>query len=109
MKTKAQARRRHIPVRTCVVCRQALAKRALHRIVLVPERGLLVDLSGKMPGRGAYLCSRPTCWEKATAPKTEFLSRALRSFVSEEEKAALLDHWTKVLKPDHEQHDEAAR
>jgi uncharacterized protein len=108
MAKKVQARRRHIPVRTCIVCRQALPKRSQSRIILVPEKGLLVDRSGKMPGRGAYLCSKPACWEKATARESEFLSRALRTVVSEEEKAALLHRWTQELKPEDEPPDEAA-
>jgi predicted RNA-binding protein YlxR (DUF448 family) len=106
-KTK-QARRKHIPVRTCVICRQALPKRSLYRIVQVPERGLVVDLSGKMRGRGAYLCSKATCWEKATAREDTTLSRALRTVVSEEEKAALLAQWVQELNPEREQRDKAA-
>jgi uncharacterized protein len=107
-KKAKQTQRRHIPVRTCIICRQALSKRSLNRIILVPEKGLLVDLSGKMPGRGAYLCSEPACWEKATARESEILSRALRTVISEQEKAALLAHWTQELKPEDEQQDEAA-
>jgi predicted RNA-binding protein YlxR (DUF448 family) len=105
-KKARQARRKHIPVRTCIICRQALPKRSLYRIVHVLERGLLVDLGGKMSGRGAYLCSRPTCWEKATAREDNTLSRALRTVVSEEEKAALLAQWVKELDPEGEQQDE---
>jgi predicted RNA-binding protein YlxR (DUF448 family) len=107
-KKAKQARRKHIPVRICVICRQALPKRSLYRIVHVPERGLVADLSGKMPGRGAYLCSKPTCWEKATARQDTTLSRALRTVVSEEEKAALLAEWVQELDPELEEGDHAA-
>lgn len=96
-KKARQARRKHVPVRTCIICRRALPKRSLYRIVQVPGRGLIADLSGKMPGRGAYLCSKPSCWEKATAPEDNDLSRALRTVVSEEEKAALLAQWVQEL------------
>jgi predicted RNA-binding protein YlxR (DUF448 family) len=100
MTKKARSRRKHIPVRTCIICRKAVAKRTLHRIVSVPEQGLLIDPSGKMPGRGAYLCSERACWEKATARESNALSRALRTVVSEEEKAALRDQWGETPEPD---------
>ena len=103
-----QTRRKHIPVRTCVICRQALPKRSLNRVVQIPEQGLVIDPSGKMPGRGAYLCSKPACWEKATARENTVLSRALRTVVSEEEKAALLALWVRELKSYDEQQKEAA-
>jgi predicted RNA-binding protein YlxR (DUF448 family) len=55
---------RHIPQRTCVGCRTVLAKRSLLRLVVKPE-GMLIDPSGKLAGRGAYLHNRRSCWEKA--------------------------------------------
>jgi hypothetical protein len=54
---------RHVPQRTCVGCRKVLPKRSLIRIVRTPD-GVLVDLKGKLPGRGAYLHDRRYCWEK---------------------------------------------
>jgi len=52
-----------VPQRTCVGCRQTLAKRGMVRIVRTPE-GLRVDPTGKVPGRGAYLHDRRSCWEQ---------------------------------------------
>ena len=60
---KTAKRVKHVPQRTCVGCRQTLAKRALIRIVRTPE-GLRVDPTGKLPGRGAYLHDRRSCWER---------------------------------------------
>jgi predicted RNA-binding protein YlxR (DUF448 family) len=51
-------RRRHIPRRTCVVCRATGDKRALTRLVRTPDDGVHVDPTGKRNGRGAYLCDR---------------------------------------------------
>jgi uncharacterized protein len=51
-----------VPQRTCVGCRQTLAKRGMIRIVRTPE-GVRVDPTGKVPGRGAYLHDRRVCWE----------------------------------------------
>mgnify|MGYP001045082567 CR=1 FL=1 len=103
-----QARRKHIPVRTCIVCREALAKRSLNRIVQVPGTGLVVDPSGKMPGRGAYLCSKLACWEKAAARDNSCFSHALRTVISEDEKEALLAEWLEKLKPEDEPPDAVA-
>jgi len=68
---------KHIPQRTCVGCRVALAKRALVRVVRRPE-GVQIDPSGKLAGRGAYLHNLRSCWKRglkgalAGALKTSF-------------------------------------
>lgn len=54
---------KHVPQRTCIVCRRVRGKRELVRIVYTDR--LEVDISGKKPGRGAYLCHQRTCWESA--------------------------------------------
>jgi predicted RNA-binding protein YlxR (DUF448 family) len=53
---------KHIPQRTCVGCRTVLAKRQLIRIVRTAN-GVVVDPTGKLAGRGAYLHDRRSCWE----------------------------------------------
>lgn len=62
MAKKTAKRVKHVPQRTCVGCRQTLAKRSMIRIVRTPE-GLRVDPTGKIPGRGAYLHDQRECWE----------------------------------------------
>lgn len=59
---KPVQRVKHVPQRTCVGCRTVLAKRQLIRIVRTTG-GVLVDPTGKLAGRGAYLHDRRTCWE----------------------------------------------
>ncbi len=68
--------RKHVPVRTCVICHTRDAKRALTRVVRTAE-GVMVDPSGKLNGRGAYLCDQETCWQRAL--ESDVLSRALRT------------------------------
>jgi predicted RNA-binding protein YlxR (DUF448 family) len=80
-------RRRHVPQRTCVVCRAVKPKRELTRVVRTADQGVQIDPTGKRAGRGAYLCDSPACWEKAST--TDVLSRALRTTLSEEERARL--------------------
>lgn len=52
---------RPAPQRTCVACRQVKAKRELIRVVRDADGRLSVDLRGKAPGRGAYLCPDAAC------------------------------------------------
>jgi uncharacterized protein len=66
---------KRIVVRMCSICREKDSKRQLTRLVRTPE-GLVLDPTGKMNGRGAYLCDKPDCWHKAAT--TEVLSKALR-------------------------------
>ena len=63
MTTKPAKPAKHIPQRTCVGCQTVLSKRTLIRLVRTPE-GVLVDPSGKLNGRGAYLHNRRSCWEQ---------------------------------------------
>ncbi len=78
---------RHVPVRTCVMCGTKTAKRDLVRVVLTPQGECIVDETGKRPGRGAYLCHRPECWERAGS--TDRLARALRGEVRASDKESL--------------------
>ena len=69
-------RPRHQPQRTCVACRQTDNKRGLVRVVRTPAGEVAIDATGKLAGRGAYLCKRRSCWEQAL--KRKALDRALK-------------------------------
>ncbi len=84
-----QRREKHVPQRTCIVCRSKADKRALRRLVSAPS-GVVLDPSGRLPGRGAYLCDQRTCWERAL--QSGVLERALRTTLTPEARAALLEH-----------------
>lgn len=84
--SKKQVRRpKHVPQRTCIVCRQKFDKRRLTRIVRTPDEGVVVDRSGKRNGRGAYLCDQISCWERAVQ-KPQLLNQALMTEVTESER-----------------------
>ena len=70
------------PQRTCISCRGVFDKRQLSRVVRRPEGKVTLDPSGKMSGRGAYLCNNPECWMRAI--KSQRLEKALNSRVSAE-------------------------
>ena len=64
------------------------AKRELTRVVRTPDGRIVLDLTGRLPGRGAYLCDDPAC--RATAMKKGALSRALATGIPEALLAELL-------------------
>ena len=70
------------PMRMCVACRQMTPKRQLLRVVRTPENDIRPDPTGKLSGRGAYLCKSAQCLERAK--KTRALDRALEHKVGEE-------------------------
>lgn len=78
---------KHVPVRTCIVCRESGAKRGLTRIVRTPEGDVQIDPSGRMNGRGAYLCGKPACWQRAIS--SNVLARALNVSLTDETLASL--------------------
>ena len=60
---------RKIPLRKCVGCGEMKDKRSLVRIVRSKEGAVSVDLTGKMPGRGAYICKSADCLKSAQKAK----------------------------------------
>jgi len=66
-----------VSLRMCVACREMKPKEDLFHIVRSPEgNASLVPLGTYSPGRGAYLCKRLPCCEKAE--KSRAFERALR-------------------------------
>ena len=78
-----QARQIKRPVRTCVACRTGSDKRELVRFVRSGEGVVTLDPTGRVAGRGAYLCTSEECWSKAR--KAQILDRALRVKLSVED------------------------
>lgn len=87
-KTK-HVRQKHVPIRTCVSCREAGAKRGLIRLVRTPEGDVRVDPTGRQNGRGAYLCYKPACWQRAIS--TPMLNRALNTQLTAADIASLTE------------------
>lgn len=75
-KSNVMEGRRKAPIRTCVGCRESSDKIALLRIVRTTDGEVRIDPTGKMAGRGAYLCGKKDCLSLAIKHKK--LSKALR-------------------------------
>ena len=58
-----------IPLRRCLGCYESKPKKELIRIVKTQEDEILIDETGKMNGRGAYICKNVECLEKAIKSK----------------------------------------
>jgi uncharacterized protein len=63
-----------------VACQEMKPKKELIRVVRTPEEQILIDLTGKKSGRGAYLCGKASCFK--LAKKSKAFDRALKQSVS---------------------------
>ena len=70
------------PIRTCIACRQEFEKHQLVRIVRTPEGTYVVDKTGKLNGRGAYICGSVECVKKLK--KNRLLNRAFATAIPDE-------------------------
>jgi len=77
----------HVPVRTCVGCRERAAQRDLLRLVAVSNGSIRVDPERSLPGRGAYVHRRRACVEAALARGA--VARVLRTGLDEHGAATL--------------------
>lgn len=85
-------RQKKIPMRMCTGCGEMKPKKELVRVVKAPEKkdengellpaDISVDLTGKKPGRGAYMCRSAECLAKAR--KARRLERAFSCKISDE-------------------------
>ena len=71
-----------IPMRQCMGCRERKAKKELIRVVRCTDGNVCLDFSGKLNGRGAYICPDPNCLKKAQKAKS--LERSLEVSIPEE-------------------------
>lgn len=74
------SKKKHVPMRTCVICRQQLEKRRLTRFVSTSE-GVFLDLTGKSDGRGAYVCDQAECRQRMLS--SNVLAQALRTSLTD--------------------------
>ena len=71
-----------IPMRQCMGCRERREKRQMIRVVRCTDGTVSLDFSGKLNGRGAYICPNLECLKKAR--KSKALDRSLEVTIPEE-------------------------
>ena len=74
-------KKRKIPMRMCVGCREMKPKAELMRVVKPQDGDCAIDRTGKAPGTGAYVCESAECLKKAQ--KTKALERALEARIDD--------------------------
>ena len=84
-----------IPQRQCMGCRERKAKREMIRVVRGTDGTVSLDFSGKVPGRGAYICPDPECLKKAIRSKS--LDRSLEVTIPQE----VYDRLTREMEASH--------
>ena len=71
-----------IPQRQCMGCRERKAKKEMIRVVRCTDGTVQLDFSGKVNGRGAYICPSLECLKKAR--KSPSLDRSLEVTIPQE-------------------------
>ena len=71
-----------IPLRKCTGCGEMKPKKELVRVIKTAEEQILLDLTGRMNGRGAYVCREEECLKRTI--KTKAIERSLGVSVSDE-------------------------
>jgi len=61
--------KKKIPTRRCTGCGEHFPKNTLIRVLRTPEGEIILDLTGKKSGRGAYICKNTACLKKARKAK----------------------------------------
>jgi predicted RNA-binding protein YlxR (DUF448 family) len=85
-----------MPQRTCVACRTVGGKRGLLRVVRTPEGRVALDATGRLPGRGAYLCREAACL--AAAVKGNQIEHTLKVKLSPEDRENLKNSLGEFIK-----------
>lgn len=73
---------KHVPERTCMGCNAKKYKKELVRIVKNKNNEIKIDKTGKLEGRGAYICNNEVCLEKLK--KSKRLERLFKQKISDE-------------------------
>ncbi|MBR2341064.1 MAG: YlxR family protein [Clostridia bacterium] len=76
------AKTKSIPMRTCIACREVKPKKEMLRVVRTSAGEILADPTGKLAGRGAYICGSEECMKKLNGKK--LLNKAFSTEVSAE-------------------------
>ena len=72
---------KQIPLRQCIGCRQMKMKTELVRVIKTPDNEVCLDKTGKMNGRGAYICLSKDCFSKAV--KSKGIEKSLKTAIPE--------------------------
>ncbi len=82
-------KRKYVPQRTCICCGLKTDKRDLLRIVSAPDGRVVVDITGRQNGRGAYICA--PCRRSTDNLRRGRLEYSLKTNIDEDEWKVLIE------------------
>ncbi len=85
-----------VPMRQCVGCGEMKSKKELLRVIKTPEEEIVLDVTGRKNGRGAYICASIECLKNAQ--KKRGLERSLKISIPEEVYESLEQEMSKIAK-----------
>ena len=85
-----------VPMRQCVGCGEMKSKKELLRVIKTPEEEIILDVTGRKNGRGAYICASMECLK--TAQKKRGLERSLKVSIPEDVYESLEKEMSNVAK-----------
>ncbi len=71
-----------IPMRQCIGCGEMKSKKEMMRVLKPAEGPIVLDMTGKKNGRGAYLCMTKECLQRAR--KSKGLERSFKMTIPDE-------------------------
>lgn len=80
-----------LPLRMCIACREKKDKKSLIRVVKNKDDVISLDFTGKMAGRGAYICNDINCINKLV--KHKLLNKAFEMPISDETYKRIVDEF----------------
>ena len=84
-----------IPMRTCIITQEKYPKKELIRVVRTPNKQIIVDITGKANGRGAYICDNIECFEKMI--KSKKLEKSFERKISDDIYEALRNEFVNKI------------
>ena len=85
-----------VPMRQCVGCAEMKSKKDLLRVIKTPEDEIILDVTGRKNGRGAYICASMECLQNAQ--KRKGLERSLKVAIPTEVYENLEMEMSKIAK-----------
>ena len=85
-----------VPMRQCVGCAEMKSKKELLRVIKTPEDEIVLDVTGRRNGRGAYICASMECLKNAQ--KRHGLERSLKVAIPTEVYENLEMEMSKIAK-----------
>jgi len=87
-------RTKKIPLRQCIGCGEMKSKKEMIRVIKTSEGDIVIDVTGKKNGRGAYICPHRECLQKAI--KSRGLERSLKVAIPPEVYEELIKEMGKI-------------